>query len=143
MRRPSILDSDLRRLMVSAVLVVAGIEATAIVLALSVLHMTGSTYWVSAELAASLGLAMLLGPFGGVIADRYERRRVLTGVALAEAAIFAVAAVAATRPWELLVVAALAAVAAVPYSPAQAAAVQALIDEERLPGANAALFGSN
>ena len=44
--------------MTSAVLVVAGTEATAIVLALSVLHMTGSTYWVSAVLAASLGLAM-------------------------------------------------------------------------------------
>jgi MFS family permease len=129
--------------MTSAVLVVAGTEATAIVLALSVLHMTGSTYWVSAVLAASLGLAMLLGPFGGVVADRYDRRRVLAGVAIAETAIFATAAVAATRPWELLVAAALAAVAAVPYGPAQAAAVQALIDDERLPGANAALFGSN
>ena len=129
--------------MISAVLVVAGTEATAIVLALSVLHMTGSTYWVSAVLAASLGLAMLLGPFGGVVADRYDRRRVLVGVALAETAIFATAALAATRPWELLVAAALAAVAAVPYGPAQAAAIQALIDDERLPGANAALFGSN
>ena len=114
--------------MTSAVLVVAGTEATAIVLALSVLHMTGSTYWVSAVLAASLGLAMLLGPFGGVVADRYDRRRVLPGVAIAETAIFATAAFAATRPWELLVAAALAAVAAVPYGPAQAAAVQALID---------------
>ena len=129
--------------MTSAVLVVAGTEATAIVLALSVLHMTGSTYWVSAVLAASLGLAMLLGPFGGVVADRYDRRRVLAGVAIAETAIFATAAIAATRPWELLVAAALAAVAAVPYGPAQAAAIQALIDDERLPGANAALFGSN
>ena len=129
--------------MTSAVLVVAGTEATAIVLALSVLRMTGSTYWVSAVLAASLGLAMLLGPFGGVVADRYDRRRVLTGVALAETVIFATAALAATRPWELLAAAALAAIAAVPYGPAQAAAVQALISDERLPGANAALFGSN
>ena len=129
--------------MTSAVLVVAGTEATAIVLALSVLRMTGSTYWVSAVLAASLGLAMLLGPFGGVVADRYDRRRVLTGVALAETVIFATAALAATRPWELLAAAALAAVVAVPYGPAQAAAVQALISDERLPGANAALFGSN
>jgi MFS family permease len=143
MRRPSLPDPDLRRLMTSAVLVVSGTEATAIVLALSVLRMTGSTYWVSAELAASLGLAMLLGPFGGVIADRYDRRRVLTGVAAVEALVFALAAVAATRPWELLAVAVVAAVVAVPYSPAQAAAVQALIDEDRLPGANAALFGSN
>ncbi len=129
--------------MTSAVLVVAGIEATAIVLALSVLRMTDSTYWVSAVLAASLGLAMLLGPFGGVVADRYDRRRVLIGVALAETVIFATAALAATRPWELLAAAALAAVVAVPYGPAQAAAVQALISDERLPGANAALFGSN
>jgi MFS family permease len=105
--------------------------------------MTGSTYWVSAVLAASLGLAMLLGPFGGVVADRYDRRRVLAGVALAETVIFALAALAATRPWELLAAAALAAVVAVPYGPAQAAAVQALISDERLPGANAALFGSN
>ncbi len=105
--------------------------------------MTGSTYWVSAVLAASLGLAMLLGPFGGVVADRYDRRRVLVGVAVAEAVIFATAALAATRPWELLAAAALAAIAAVPYGPAQAAAVQALISDERLPGANAALFGSN
>src|SRR6185437_10865308 len=126
-----------------AVLVVEGTEATAIVLALSVLRMTGSTYWVSAVLAASLCLAMLLGPFGGVVADRYDRRRVLVGVAVAEAVIFATAALAATRPWELLAAAALAAIAAVPYGPAQAAAVQALISDERLPGANAALFGSN
>jgi MFS family permease len=143
MSRVRLLDPDLRRLMTSAVLVIAGTEATAIVLALSVLHLTGSTYWVSAVLAASLGLAMLLGPFGGVVADRYDRRRVLLGVTLLEAMIFALAAVAATRPWELLVAAALAAVVAVPYGPAQAAAVQALISEERLPGANAALFGSN
>ena len=114
---------------------VAGTEATAIVLALSVLRMTGSTYWVSAVLAASLGLAMLLGPFGGVVADRYDRRRVLAGVAVAETVIFATAALAATRPWELLAAAALAAIAAVPYGPAQAAAVQALISDERLPGA--------
>ncbi len=93
------LDPDLRRLMTSAVLVVAGTEGTAIVLALSVLHMTGSTYWVSAVLAASLGLAMLLGPFGGVVADRYDRRKVLLGVTLLEAMIFALAALAATRPW--------------------------------------------
>lgn len=143
MSRVRLLDPDLRRLMTSAVLVIAGTEATAIVLALSVLHLTGSTYWVSAVLAASLGLAMLLGPFGGVVADRYDRRRVLLGVTLLEAMIFALAAVAATRPWELLVAAVLAAVVAVPYGPAQAAAVQALISEERLPGANAALFGSN
>ena len=109
--------------MTSAVLVVAGVEGTAIVLALSVLRMTGSTYWVSAVLAASLGLAMLLGPFGGVVADRYDRRRVLVGVAIAETVIFATAALAATRPWELLAAAALAAIAAVPYGPAQAAAV--------------------
>jgi len=141
--RAHLLDPDLRRLMTSAVLVVAGTEATAIVLALSVLRMTGSTYWVSAVLAASLGLAMLLGPFGGVVADRYDRRRVLVGVAVAETVIFATAALAATRPWELLAAAALAAIAAVPYGPAQAAAVQALISDERLPGANAALFGSN
>jgi MFS family permease len=143
MSRVHRLDPDLRRLMTSAVLVIAGTEATAIVLALSVLHMTGSTYWVSAVLAASLGLAMLLGPFGGVVADRYDRRQVLLGVTLLEAMIFALAALAATRPWELLVAAALAAVVAVPYGPAQAAAVQALISEERLPGANAAVFGSN
>jgi len=143
MRRLTLPDPDLRRLMTSAVLVVAGTEATAIVLALSVLRMTGSTYWVSAVLAASLGLAMLLGPFGGVVADRYDRRRVLAGVAIAETVIFATAALAATRPWELLAAAALAAIAAVPYGPAQAAAVQALIPDERLPGANAALFGSN
>ena len=143
MSRVRLLDPDLRRLMTSAVLVIAGTEATAIVLALSVLHMTGSTYWVSAVLAASLGLAMLLGPFGGVVADRYDRRKVLLGVTLLEAMIFALAALAATRPWELLVAAALAAVVAVPYGPAQAAAVQALISEERRPGANAALFGSN
>jgi MFS family permease len=143
LKRATLLDPDLRRLMTAAVLVIAGTEATAIVLALSVLRMTGSTYWVSAVLAASLGLAMLLGPFGGVVADRYDRRRVMAGVALAETVIFAMAALAATRPWELLAAAALAAVAAVPYGPAQAAAVQALISDERLPGANAALFGSN
>jgi MFS family permease len=143
MSRPHLPDPDLRRLMTSAVLVVAGTEATAIVLALSVLRMTHSTYWVSAVLAASLGLAMLLGPFGGVVADRSDRRRVLLCVTLLETTIFAMAALAATRPWELLVAAALAAVVAVPYGPAQAAAVQALISEERLPGANAALFGSN
>jgi len=143
MSRARLLDPDLRRLMTSAVLVIAGTEATAIVLALSMLRMTGSTYWVSAVLAASLGLAMLLGPFGGVVAYRYDRRKVLLGVTLLEAMIFALAALAATRPWELLVAAALAAVVAVPYGPAQAAAVQALISEERLPGANAALFGSN
>src|SRR2546430_4812172 len=127
--------------MTSAVLVVAGTEATAIVLALSVLRMTGSTYWVSAVLAASLGLAMLLGPFGGVVADRYDRRRVLAGVAVAETVIFATAALPATPPWELLAAAALAPLAAGPFRAPPAAAPPGPVSPDTLPGARRAVFG--
>ena len=51
-------------------------------------HRTHSTTWVSAVLVASLGLAALFGPLGGVVADRRPRRPLMITVAVLEGAIY-------------------------------------------------------
>lgn len=94
-----------------------------------VLDTTGSVFLAALSFAARSAPNMLLGPFGGVVADRFPRPRVLTVTTAMKAVLMGVLAVLGVRgvdsAWAVLAVVALGAVARVSEQPT----VQALIGD--------------
>jgi len=102
---------------------------------------TGSALWAGAATAARVVPMVALGPFGGVVADRFDRRRVMVACDVIRLALMlALAAVAAAHLPVVLApaLAALATVASTPYLPAVSATTPRLVRDADLPGANAA-----
>ena len=108
----------------------AAVEGAAVALALAVYAMTHSTAWVSGVLLASLGLSALLSPLGGVVADRYPRRRVMLLSAACQVPIYVLVAVAG-EPWQLVALAGVAAATQRPFDASLAASIPALVPEQR------------
>ena len=103
---------------------------------------TGSAGWVGAATICRLLPYVLLGPVGGMIADRYDRRTVLlVGDLLRCALMLALAAVVATEgPVELVIaLTALASAAGTAERPAAMAMLPRMVGESRLAPANALL----
>src|SRR5690242_349125 len=102
---------------------------------------TGSPTWVALTTAARILPIVVLGPLGGVMADRYDRRRLIVASDLTRAGIMvALAAVAAGGLPILLapVLAAAATAAGTVQPPAVAATTPRLVPDEQLQSANAA-----
>lgn len=105
---------------------------------------TGQAFAVAALLLVGDFAPSLLSPLTGALADRFDRRRIMIGCELVQAA--AVLIIAATLPPlpVLLALVAVRAVAAQIFLASSRAAVPALVGDRQLEGANAALgFGSN
>jgi MFS family permease len=103
---------------------------------------TGSPGWVAAATICRLLPYVLLGPAGGMIADRYDRRTVLlVGDLLRCALMLALAAAVATDgPVELVIaLTALASAAGTAERPAAMAMLPRMVGESRLAPANALL----
>jgi MFS family permease len=103
---------------------------------------TGSAGWVGAATICRLVPYVLLGPVGGMIADRYDRRTVLlVGDLLRCSLMLALAAVVATDgPVELVIaLTALASAAGTAERPAAMAMLPRMVGESRLAPANALL----
>ena len=103
---------------------------------------TGSPGWVGVATIGRLLPYALLSPVGGVLADRFERVRVMLVSNLVRFVIFAgmTAAVALQASVPVVVVlAALATAAGAPYRPASSALLPALVGESRLAPAMAFL----
>ena len=103
---------------------------------------TGSAGWVGAATICRLLPYVLLGPVGGMIADRYDRRTVLlVGDLLRCGLMLALAAVVATAgPVELVIaLTALASAAGTAERPAAMAMLPRMVGESRLAPANALL----
>lgn len=102
-------------------------------------QLTRSATWVGLATFATFIPVMLLAPFGGVLADRYSRKRILL-VGQSLAAVFAVALWAvwqtgrATPGW-ILVLTALGGMASGLTVPAWQAFVPTLVEREDLPSA--------
>jgi predicted MFS family arabinose efflux permease len=102
---------------------------------------TGSATWAGVATAARVIPIVVLGPLGGVVADRFGRRGVMIASDLARLVLMlGLALVAAAHLPVLLapVIAALATAAGAPYLPCVSAVTPKLVRGADLPGANAA-----
>ena len=102
---------------------------------------THSALWAGVTTAARVIPMVVLGPLGGVVADRFDRRLVMIVSDWARMALMLVLALVAA--WHLPIVlapvlAAAATAAGTPYLPSAAATTPRLVPDADLPGANAA-----
>ena len=100
------------------------------------LQLTGSGVWGALVLAADVGVIALLQPYAGVIADRFDRRRILITAELAMAVATLALLLVRTAAAAGAAVAAIAviAVAKAFFVPAASAALPNVVDAEDLPG---------
>jgi len=102
---------------------------------------THSALWAGVTTAARVVPVVVLGPLGGVLADRFDRRRIMITCDLARMGMMVLlAAVAAFQLPIVLapVIAAVATAGTAPYVACVAAVTPRLVDDPDLPGANAA-----
>src|SRR5712691_347328 len=106
-----------------------------------VVDRTGSMAWAGITTAARVVPIVVLGPVGGAIADRFDRRRIMITSDLLRFGLMLVLALFAVThlPVELApVIAAAATAAAAPYLPCVAATTPRMVADADLPAANAA-----
>jgi MFS family permease len=133
-------ERDLRLLFGGLVISATGSWAYNVALLAFAFEQTHSLRWVGAAGLARFVPALLFSSYGGVVAERFERIRVMVGSDLVCCAWQAGLAVTAALdgPVELaLLFAALTAISNTPYNPAVAATIPELADEDRLVAANA------
>ena len=102
---------------------------------------THSALWAGVTTAARVVPVVVLGPVGGVLADRFDRRRIMIACDLARMGLMLLLAAVAAAGLPIVlapVIAAAATAAAAPYMPCVAAVTPRLVDDPDLPGANAA-----
>ncbi|HEY0361159.1 MAG TPA: MFS transporter [Solirubrobacteraceae bacterium] len=130
-----------RRLLASLAVSQAGDWLYNLALLAFVYERTHSSAWLAITTAARVLPVVVFGPLGGVVADRYDRRRLMVASdAIRFVLMLALAGVAAAGlPVALApIIAALATVAASVYIPSVAATTPRLVDDADLPAANAA-----
>ncbi len=109
-----------------------------------VVHLSGGDdgpTWIAAALLARFLPYVVLGPIGGAVADRFDRRRTLVALDLVRAAVFvAMAAVVATDGPRVGIIALLVvgAIAGSFYNPAMIAGTPVVVPENDIAAANAA-----
>jgi MFS family permease len=106
-----------------------------------VFERTGSPTWVALTTAARVAPFAILGPLGGIAADRVDRRTLLIGGAVVRALLMLVLAAVAQLSLPIVAVpliAALATTAGVAEAPSVATTTARLVDPEELPRASAA-----
>jgi len=138
--RSALRHRDLRLLFGGLVTSATGSWAYNVALLAYVYDRTHSLGWVGGAGLARFVPSLLLSPYGGVVADRFERVRVMVcSDALCVACQAAMAAVAAASgpPALIIALAALTSAAGVAYLPAVAAMIPQVVGEEDLAAANA------
>jgi MFS family permease len=105
---------------------------------------TGSATWVSLTTAARLFPIVALGPVGGVLADRYDRRRLMIGADLLRAGLMVMLGIVAAAGLPIVlapVLAGAATAAGAVYPPCIAACTARFVPDEELQRANALRAG--
>ena len=138
--RAALQRRDLRLLFGGLTISATGNWAYNVALLAYVFEHTHSLGWVGAAGLARFVPSLLLGAYAGVVAERYERVRVMVSSDLACALLqagLAAAALADGPPGVIVFLAALSAIANLPYNPAVAAMIPQIADEDELAAANA------
>ncbi len=134
MRTPTA-RSAVRRLATARLISVTGGAAAFAALNFTIFEQTRSAAWLSASLLLTFGVSGLFAPIGGVLGDRFDRKRVMIVSDLAGAACFGAMAFSQDPGW-LLAVGFAAAIVETPFWSASAAAIPNLVDEDDLAWAN-------
>jgi Major Facilitator Superfamily/Cyclic nucleotide-binding domain len=137
--RSALAHRDLRLLMVAMLISMAGSWAYNVALLAVVYDRTGSLGWVGAATLCRFIPQLVFSPYAGVLADRFERVRLMVCCDLAAAATQAalVVLVLTSAPVAVIIfVAALTSLACTPYEPAVAAVTPQIASEEDLAAAN-------
>jgi CRP-like cAMP-binding protein/predicted MFS family arabinose efflux permease len=131
---------DFRLLITSFFISFAGSWAYNVALAVYVYDQTGSAAWVGAATVGRFVPSLLLGPYGGVLAERFERVRLMVSLDwISTGLMLVLALVAALEGPALLaiVLAGLTSVTGTVYEPAAAAITPETVPETDLAAANA------
>ncbi len=135
-RTPNPPRTAVRRLALGRLISVTGGAAAYTALSFTVWDRTHSPAMQALSLLLTFGVAGILGPFAGVLGDRFDRRRVMIA-SEAVASAFFVAMVFAHAPLLLIVLAFGSAVAELPFFSASRAAIPNLVEgEEDIAWAN-------
>ena len=138
--RAALQKRDLRLLFGGMVISATGTWAYNVALLAYVFDKTHSLGWVGAAGLARFIPSLLLSPYAGVIAERFERVRVMVAsdlLCVVFQALLAIVALADGPPGLVVFIAALSAIANLPYNPAVAAMIPQIADEDELAAANA------
>ena len=133
-------NRPMRRLLAALAVSGAGDWLYNVALLALVYDRTHAAAWVAVTTAARVLPIVVIGPFGGIVADRYDRRTIMIASDLIRAAAMVALALvtAAGLPIVLApVLAALATAAAAPYPPCVAVATPHLVGSGDLAAANA------
>src|SRR5436190_14647573 len=131
---------DLRLLFGGLLISATGNWAYSVALLAYVFDKTHSLTWVAGAGLARFIPSLLLGAYAGVVAERFERVRVMVSsdlLCVAFQALLAVVAFADGPPGVVVALAALTAIANLPYNPAVAAMIPQIAHEDELAAANA------
>jgi len=137
-------DRNVRLLWAARVVSSFGDMLTFLALPMLVYDATGSTALLASTVFARGIPAMLVSPFAGVLADRWDRRRVLVWTSLG-CAVLTLPPVLVSEAWLLptiLVTVALKSVLASCFHPAMASVLPSLVAKDRLLAVNAAFSTS-
>ncbi|MEV6925822.1 MFS transporter [Dactylosporangium sp. NPDC051485] len=133
-------NATLRRLLAALAVSQLGDWLYNLALLAFVYDRTHSVTWTAVTTAARALPMVLLGPFGGVLADRYDRRRLMIASDVLRAGTMVLLAVVAAAGLPVVLAPVLAAVstaASAVYPPSVAATVPRIVDDADLPAANA------
>jgi len=138
--RAALKHRDLRLLLISGLVSSSGSWAYNVALAVYIYDRTHSAGWVSAVFLVRFIPAMLLSAYGGILAERFERIRLMISANLLMTGwqVLLAVTVALGGPVPLaLLFASLTAISSTPYNSAVAATIPQLTGEEDLTAANA------
>ncbi|MGH3361020.1 MAG: MFS transporter [Nocardioides sp.] len=135
----SLRHRDYRLLLGAFTLSDIGNWAYNLALAVWIYEATGSVGWVAASTVCRFVPALLLSPYAGVVADRFEKVRLMVSLDLALAGLMSVMAVLMmvdAHPVTVVAVATFSSVVATAYAPAAAAMTPVVVSEDDLASAN-------
>ena len=138
--RAALRHRDFRRLLAGLAVSQIGDWLYNLALVVLVFDRTHSAAWVGATTAARVVPIVVLGPLGGALCDRFDRRWLMIWADVVRAGLMVALAVVATTDLPIIavpVIAALATTAATPYLPSVAATTPRLVPDADLPAANA------